>query len=71
MSIPTRDVAREALVPLDTLAAMFEITERTLRRWLDADGIERVRFGDGYKAVKWGDIEDASRDRSSNRWARR
>lgn len=51
---------RAALVPLDVLEARFGISRRTLFRWLKADGIETHGNGTKEKAVKWGDVEDAS-----------
>lgn len=58
---------REALVPLDMLPNIFGVHRMTIHRWLDADDIERHTFTEG-KAVRWGDIEDASI--RSTRWAR-
>lgn len=62
------DELDEALVPLDTLADLFGVTERTLRRWLDADRIERRPYNGG-KAVRWGDIPKP--DTNATRWVRR
>ncbi|WP_405375955.1 MULTISPECIES: hypothetical protein [unclassified Microbacterium] len=52
--------AGDVLIPLDVLRDRFGVSERTLRYWLKADSVELHRYGDGYKAVRWGDIETAA-----------
>jgi len=57
----------DALIPLDVLRQRFGISESTAYRWLRADSIELVRYGDGFKAVRWGDIENAQAN-TTRRW---
>ncbi len=57
---------RAALVPLDVLVERFAISRRTLFYWLKVDGIETHGNGTKARAVKWGDVEDASK--RSTRW---
>ncbi|MDQ1113960.1 hypothetical protein QE418_003408 [Microbacterium testaceum] len=57
---------RDALVPLDVLEARFGISRRTLFYWLKADSITTHGNGTKERAVRWGDVEDASM--RSTRW---
>lgn len=60
------DVLRAAMIPLEALPAIFGVTRMTVHRWLARDGIPKHRYAGG-KAVKWGDILDASH-RAPTRW---
>ncbi len=57
----------DVLIPLDVLRQRFGISESTAYRWLRADSIDLVRYGDGFKAVRWGDIETAQAN-TTRRW---
>ncbi len=57
----------DVLVPLDVVRQRFGISESTAYRWLRADEIELLRYGDGFKAVRWGDIATAQ-TKTTRRW---
>ena len=57
----------DAMIPLDTLATVFNVTDRTIRNWCNEDGITRHPYPGG-KAVRWGDIPTVSSE--ATRWVR-
>lgn len=70
------DEIDDASVPIAWLPRLFNVSERTIRTWLEADGIETYphptlesRPGMPDKAVRFGDIPLASTD--ATRWKRR
>lgn len=53
------------LVPVDALPALFGVSDRTIRRWLAADGVETIPFGSGERAVRFADIVRRSKNNGS------
>lgn len=66
------DELADAKVPIDQLPDLFGVSDRTIRNWIHADGIELhpygpSKFGDPHgKAIRWGDIPT-----DTTRWKRR
>lgn len=70
------DQLRDALVPIENLPALFNVSRSTIKRWLAADKLTRhpykgSKFGDAPgKAIRFGDIIDA-KDTTTGHWVKR
>lgn len=70
------DELADAKIPLDQLPALFNVSRRTIERWLAAGAFTRHPyagndFGDAPgKAVRFGDLLDA-RNETTGHWVKR